>query len=103
MPHRTGKSPGFDSRRSEHEKGDGACEDDTEFLLDGDFDDEISLVSSEKSESEAESEEEAQPVELMFKMSFESDRVYLYNSVSKISKYLSTISLSSPNHRECTC
>ncbi|XP_065062913.1 uncharacterized protein LOC135689576 isoform X1 [Rhopilema esculentum] len=80
LPHRIGKSPALDSRISEKEKGNGACKDDTEFLLDGDFDDEISLVSSEKSESEAESEEEVQPVELMFKMSFESDRVYLYNA-----------------------
>ena len=59
-------------------------------LLDDDIDlsdipdDEISIESLEKRKSESdieEAEKEPMPVELKFKMSFESDRVYLYNQV----------------------
>lgn len=45
------------------------------------LDDDISMIGSGKSESEGEEKEEVLPVELQFKMSFESDRVYLYNKV----------------------
>ena len=47
------------------------------------FDEDISIPSSEKYESDIEEDEdEVLPVKLKFKMSFESDRVYLYNEVS---------------------
>ena len=46
------------------------------------LDDDISIISSEKSDTDIEDEEEEiAPIDLRFKMSFESDRVYLYNEV----------------------
>ena len=54
--------------------------DDMDFLT-CDFDDDISLIASEKSEYSTEEEEEILPTELFFKLSFESDRIYLYDEV----------------------
>ena len=55
--------------------------DDMDYLNCDDFDDHISLIGSEKSEYSSEEEEEIVPTELFFKLSFESDRIYLYDEV----------------------
>ena len=61
---------------------------DDDFDLSDLFDDDFSLPSSMKSESDIDTEEENEevlPVELKFKMSYESDRVYLYSQVLIVS------------------
>lgn len=55
-------------------------DDDDDMAIADLLDDDISIIGSEDSDNDA-NENDVTPTELKFKMSFESDRVYLYSEV----------------------
>ena len=71
-----------ETEKPQEPQADDMIFEDEDGLLCADFDDDISVVSSEKSDYGSEEEFKVFQIDLRFKLSFESDRVYLYDDVS---------------------